>query len=97
MQNIENIKKVSLVFFLLIGLTHILSTLMISSDFSLKFAEISSKILLVPFLATALIYGLSSLRIMLFPSELKHRILDTTFIALGVILIASTIVITAIY
>ena len=78
MDTIQNIKKVSILFFVVIGSLHIGSTLFISNGLYLKEALIVNKTLDIPFIITGLIYGLSSLRISLAQKEKTHKILDAT-------------------
>jgi len=77
MDTIQNIKKVSILFFIIIGTLHIGSTLFISNGFYLKRALIINKTLDIPFIITGLIYGLTSLRISLAQEQKSHTILDT--------------------
>lgn len=76
METFTNIKKVAILFFIPIGLLHILSSLFIANNLYLKQAIIINKTLDIPFIVTGLIYGLSSLRISLANQEKSHRILD---------------------
>ncbi|MFA4891319.1 MAG: hypothetical protein WC604_03130 [Candidatus Gracilibacteria bacterium] len=77
MDTIQNIKKVSILFFIIIGTLHIGSTLFISNGLYLKQALIINKTLDIPFIITGLIYGLSSLRLSLAQEQKSHTILDT--------------------
>lgn len=97
MKNIENIKKVSLVFFITLGTAHILAFLLLSNGISIKLTQITTKIFFVPFLATALIYGLSSLRLMILPEDRPHKILDYSFATLTAVLTLTAITLTLIY
>jgi len=91
METLSNIKKVSLLFFIVIGLLHIGSSLFIANDMYLKEAIILNRTLDIPFVITSLIYGLSSLRIALARKEKTHRMLDAvlagTIIVIFIVLI----------
>jgi len=91
METLSNIKKVSLLFFIVIGLLHIGSNLFIANDMYLKEAIILNRTLDIPFVITSLIYGLSSLRIALARKEKTHRMLDAvlagTIIVIFIVLI----------
>lgn len=76
METFKNIKKVSILFFIGIGILHIGSSLFISNGLYLKESLIVNKTLDIPFIITGLIYGLSSLRLSLANQEKSHRILD---------------------
>ena len=78
METIKNIKKVSILFFIVIGVLHIGSSMFISNNMYLKPALIINQTLDIPFIITGLIYGISSLRISLANQEKSHRILDAT-------------------
>jgi hypothetical protein len=75
-ETIKNIKKVSILFFIPIGIIHIGSSLFIANNLFLKESIIINKTLDIPFIITGLIYGLSSLRISLANQEKSHKILD---------------------
>ncbi|MDX9970878.1 MAG: hypothetical protein RBS56_03135 [Candidatus Gracilibacteria bacterium] len=97
MKNIENIKKVSLIFFITLGFAHILAFLLLSNGIEIKLTQIITKILLVPFITTALIYGLSSLRLLILPEDRPRRSLDYSLAAFTGIITLVTIVLTIIY
>ena len=97
MKTIENIKKVSLVFFIITGIAHLGSSILIANDLYLKEAEITHKIMDIPFILTGLLYAFSSLRIALTRPDKSHKKLDILLIVLiilvliGVMLINLTI------
>jgi len=97
MKNIESIKKVSLIFFIIVGAIHIISTALIINNISLKTAEIINNTLFVPFLVSSLIYGSSSLRLSLFPEHENHKFLDTTLSAIIVIITITSVTLSIIY
>jgi len=76
METLINIKKVSFIFFIVIGIAHIFSSLFVANGLYLKEAIILNKTLDIPFIITSLIYGASSLRISLARKEKSHRMLD---------------------
>ncbi len=88
-----NIQKISLVFFIVIGFCHITANLMIASELYLSFATLIARILDIPFIATGLLYGLSSLRLALANDDKKHTILDTTLISIAGIIFTAAVLI----
>ena len=82
---IINIKKISLVFFVTLGLAHLLTTILISNNIWLKGSTITSKIVAIPFAITGIIYGLSSLRISLSKPDTDHAILNKVLIGISII------------
>ncbi len=86
MKQVQNIKKVSLIFFIITGFLHLGSTAFILNNLYLKQALILNKIMDVPFVITGLAYGLSSLRIALTRPDKDHKVLD--IILIGVIILA---------
>ena len=76
MKSIDNIKKVSLGFFLVLGFAHILTTVLITNGIELKYMIILSKLIAVPFAVTGLLYGFASLRLLLTKPDTDHRTLD---------------------
>jgi hypothetical protein len=86
METVKNIKKVSILFFIVIGAVHIGSSMFIANGMYMKQALITNQILDIPFIITGFIYGISSLRISLANREKSHRILDAA-LAIAVIVI----------
>ena len=93
MDTIQNIKKVSILFFIVIGTLHIGSSLFISNGLYLKESLILNKILDIPFIITGLIYGTTSLRISLARKEKSHRILDVALAGIIILVFLALIVI----
>ena len=85
MTTAENIKKVSLVFFIIMGLLHLGSSIMIANKLYLKETIIVNKIMDIPFILTGLAYGFSSLRCTLTDPSEKHKVLDIILIAIIVL------------
>jgi len=83
MPTIENIKKVSFIFFATLGVMHILAGLMTVNNFSPEFSTAVNRILDIPFLAAALIYGISGILLRL-P---KNRNVTIAFALFGVLLL----------
>lgn len=61
MKTAENIKKVALIFFLVLGLTHILSGLMFSNGYFTDISLTVNRVLDIPFAMSALLYALASM------------------------------------
>jgi hypothetical protein len=61
LKSLENLKKVSLIFFLVIGLAHIISGLLISNNQLLSISGPLNRYLDIPFAITGLIFGFASL------------------------------------
>lgn len=93
METFKNIKKVSILFFVLIGLVHIGSSLYLANNPFSKEALIINKTLDIPFIITGLIYGLSSLRISLANQEKSHRILDASLIIAIVVIFVGLVLV----
>ncbi len=82
----ENLKKVSLILFIILGLTHILTGFLMTSAIGLPYTLIINHILDIPFAMTALIYGLSSIK-----AGLKNggnKIISILFIILALLIFA---------
>lgn len=61
METIENIKKVALVLFVILGITHIVSGLMFSNGYLKEISFILNRSLDIPFAMTAVIYATSGI------------------------------------
>ena len=86
MKTAENIKKVALLFFFVLGLGHIITGLMFSNNYFTPASLIINRILDIPFAMSALIYGLSSIYTEL--SEKKHKVINIVFIVLSLLIFA---------
>ncbi|MFC1599993.1 hypothetical protein ACFL3T_03135 [Patescibacteria group bacterium] len=84
----KNIQKVALIFFLLIGFVHILAHLMILNDYAYDLALTAKKILEIPFILTAAVYGFISIKLSFTTSEKNHKISNLVFLVLIIILFA---------
>lgn len=84
-----NLKKVSLILFIILGLTHILSGFLMTSSIGLPSTLIINHVLSIPFAMTALIYGLSSIKTGL--KEGDHKTITTVMITLSLLIFAALI------
>jgi len=87
-QTLINIKKVSLVFFILTGLIHLGSTALISNSIYLKQAFILNRTMDIPLVLTGLIYAFSSMRLSLTDPSKKHKVLDISLISIIILVLA---------
>jgi succinate dehydrogenase hydrophobic anchor subunit len=87
MKTIENIKKVALAFFIITGLIHLGTSILIANDLFMKYSSIANKVMDIPFIITGMIYGLSSLRISLTNPEKSHKTMDISFIIITLIVL----------
>jgi hypothetical protein len=83
MKTAENIKKVALIFFIVLGLTHILSGLMLSNSYLMPTSLVVNRILDIPFAMSALIYGLSATYEEI--NEKHHKTANIIFIAISIL------------
>lgn len=63
MKTAENIKKVALIFFLTLGMGHIISGLMVSNSYATGTSLMVNRVLDIPFAMSALLYGIASIYI----------------------------------
>lgn len=82
----KNIQKVALIFFFVIGFAHILAHLMIINDYSYDIALIIKKVLEIPFILTAAVYGFISIKLSLTTSDKKTNVSNIVFLVLIIIL-----------
>lgn len=88
-----NIKKVSLIFFIITGFLHLGSSLLITNKLFLKEAFILTKTMDIPFVLTGLLYGFSSLRLSLTDPSALHKKLDIFLISVIIIVLLGLIII----
>lgn len=91
MNTLKNIQKVSLIFFVVLGLAHIVSGLMAENNYSEAIATIINKTLDIPFAFVALIYGAVSLKLSIAREDTKNTILNVVLL-LGIIGIIGTLI-----
>jgi hypothetical protein len=89
--SLENTQKVSLVFFITIGLAHILSGMFVANGFMIREANLVNQALDIPFIVAALVYLYASVKISLLKAEKYPPVLDTVFIIGGIIIILGMI------
>ena len=90
-QTITNIKKVSLIFFIITGILHLGSSLLIANQLFLKEAFILNKTMDVPLVLTGLLYGFASIRLMLTDPQKNHKMLDIFLLAVIVLTVGGLI------
>ena len=84
MSTIENIKKISFIFFAVLGTVHLIAGLMTVNNLNASLSTGINRILDIPFLISALLYGLSTLRLKL-PENNKN--ITIAMILFGVLMI----------
>ncbi|MFC1810242.1 hypothetical protein ACFLZH_01975 [Patescibacteria group bacterium] len=82
----KNIQKIALIFFFVIGFVHILAHLMLLNEYMPEIAVAAKKILEIPFILTALIYGFISFKLSLVTTEKKHTITNIVFAVLIILI-----------
>lgn len=90
-RTLENINKVSFIFFAVTGLTHVLSMLMLANGYAPEIAQTIYKTLDLPFLLATLIYGGSAFQIGLLKIGLQSRVSTIILIALLSIVFATAL------
>jgi hypothetical protein len=79
---IINIKKISLLFFLLFGAVHLISSALLTNNLFYKQSLIVNQTLDIPFILTGLLYAFSSIRLSFTDNEEPHKTLDIFLIAI---------------
>jgi len=93
MNTFINIKKVSLIFFIAVGIIHLGSSMLLANNVYSQISYIINKTMEIPFILTGMIYGLSSLRISFFNPENPHKILDIFLISLIITVLIALVII----
>jgi hypothetical protein len=92
-KTIQNIKKVSLIFFIITGILHLGSSMLLANQLFLKEAQIINKTIDIPLILTGLLYGFSSLRLSLTNPKNPHKILDISLISIIIVVLLALIII----
>jgi len=85
MKLVKNLKKITLIFFFVIGTVYIFSWLMAVNNYFVNTTRLLNKILELPFIFTALVYGFLNLKESFSKSTKKHKLIDIIFIILLII------------
>ena len=85
----ENLKKVSLILFIVLGLIHILTGFLMTNNIGVPYTFIANHIMDIPFAMTALIYGLSSIKTGL--KDQGSKIVNILFTALALLIFAGLV------
>lgn len=91
MQIILNIKKVSLLFFIITGLLHLGSGAFIANGLLLKEMGILNKSMDIPFILSGLLYSFSCLRLGLTNPQKEHKKLDISLLIIIILLLILTV------
>lgn len=92
-KTLTNIKKVSLIFFIVTTSLHLATNSLINNRLFLKESLIINKTMDIPLLLTGMIYAFASLRLNLTDPEKDHKVLDILLISLIIIALIGLIVI----
>lgn len=84
MKTANNLKKVALVVFIVVGLVHILSGLMVSNNYYPETSLIINRVLDIPFAMTALVYGFISIYLKV--DESKRKSTSIALIAVSILI-----------
>jgi len=93
MEKIKNVRNISLIFFIVTGILHFGSSILIANEIWLKEASILNKTMDVPLAVTGLLYAFSSLRIRLSSPEKDHKKLDIILICVIIFILIGLIAI----
>lgn len=85
MELLDQIRKISFVFFLILGLAHFLAGLMYINGYYVPVSGIINRVLFIPFVLAALTYGLSNLKYRMLELGKDSKVWNYTFIALGIV------------
>ncbi len=93
MEKIKNVRNISLIFFIVTGILHFGSSILIANDLWLKEAGILNKTMDVPLAVTGLLYAFSSLRLRLSEPNRDHKTLDIILICAIIFVLVALIAI----
>ena len=85
----ENLKKIGLLFFIILGIGHIISGLMMTNNYFLPWSSTVNQILTLPFAMTAIIYGVASISTNLKDGE--HKNLNRFLIIVSLLIFVSLV------
>lgn len=86
LETTKNLQKVSLIFFIIVGIAHIGSSLMIANDYFPKQSILVNRTIDIPFIIVALAYGLSSLKLSIAKYHKTSVALDVLFTGIFILI-----------
>lgn len=89
MELYDQIRKVSFVFFFILGLAHFLAGLLFVNSYALPASGILNRVLFIPFVLSTLTFALSNFRYYLASFGKTSKKWDWSFIAIGIIVFLS--------
>jgi hypothetical protein len=82
LKNAENIKKIALIFFVILGSGHIISALMIGNSYFLPQSAFMNRILTIPFALSSLVYAWTGMQ----NDSGKNKIIHTIAIIIALLI-----------
>ncbi len=86
MEVFDQIRRISFVFFIIVGLAHFVSGLMFVNGYGVPGSGLVNRVLFIPFIIATLSYGLSNLKYNLSEYGKNSKTLDYAFIIFGVLI-----------
>ena len=93
MELYDQIRKISFVFFAVIGLAHFLAGLLFVNGYFTPTSGLVNRVLFIPFVVGTLTYALSNFKYHLLEYGKDSKIWNTAFITLGIIVFATLLAI----
>lgn len=93
MELFDQIRKISFIFFLVIGLAHFLSGMAFVNSYFLPESGLINRVLFIPFVLCAITYVLSNIKYHLLEYGKDSKAMNIAFIAFGVVIFISLLVI----
>lgn len=86
MELLDQIRKISFIFFLILGLAHFLAGLMYINGYYIPASGIVNRVFFIPFVLAAITYGFSNLKYRMLELGKDSKALTYTFIAFGIVI-----------
>ena len=93
MELYDQIRKISFIFFLAVGLAHFLAGLLYVNGYYSPASGIINRVLFIPFVVATLTYAFANLKHHLLEYGKNGKVWDYTFITIGVIIFAALLAI----
>lgn len=86
MELFDQIRRVSFVFFVAVGLAHFISGLMYVNNYSIPLSGLVNRVLFIPFVVAGLAYGLANLKYNLLEYGKDSKFLNYAFLIFGILI-----------
>lgn len=85
MELFDQIRRISFVFFIIVGISHFLAGFMFINGYAVPVSGLMNRVLFIPFVLATVSYALSNLKYHMLEYGKNSKTLDYTFLTIGIL------------